>query len=378
MTGEKTRAALLDVAYLAACAVNGETPDPARVEKMDPEALYDAADRHLLTGIVAMALESAGLRDPAFTQAKGKAIRKVAVFDVERSAVLRALEEAGIWYAPLKGCVLKDLYPKLGMRQMSDNDILFDASRAADVKTIMEGLGFSSDGYTGVSAHDHYLKPPVLNFEMHRTLFGPANDPAIIEYYRDVKGRLIQNAGSRYGYHFSDGDFYVYMIAHEYKHYSGGGTGLRSLLDVYVYLKKKGGLPDPAYIAGELEKLGLADFEEQNRSLALRLFGGEELTAGDREMLKYILSSGVYGTEGNLLKNRIKSYGSGPLGRLRYVWSRLFPPMDAVRAAFPLFARYPVLLPFLPFYRLFRGLTLRKDRLRAELKALGEVKSDRK
>ena len=28
------------------------------------------------------------------------------------------------------------------------------------------------------------------------------------------------------------------MIVHEYKHYSGGGTGLRSLLDTYVYLRK--------------------------------------------------------------------------------------------------------------------------------------------
>lgn len=60
---------------------------------MDFEDLYIAADRHLLTGITAMALESAGVKNEAFTQAKGKAIRKAAAFDVERSAVLRALEE---------------------------------------------------------------------------------------------------------------------------------------------------------------------------------------------------------------------------------------------------------------------------------------------
>ena len=41
-----------------------------------------------------MALESAGVRDEAFTQAKGKAIRKVAAFDVERAAVLERLENA--------------------------------------------------------------------------------------------------------------------------------------------------------------------------------------------------------------------------------------------------------------------------------------------
>lgn len=375
MTSEEYRAAILDVAYLAACAVNDTAPDAARVGTMNLENLYKAADRHLLTGITAMALESAGIKDEAFTQAKGKAIRKVAAFDVERAAVLQALEEAGIWYAPMKGCVLKELYPKIGMRQMADNDILYDASKTPEVRTIMERLGFSTDPAYGRSVHDHYLKPPVCNFEMHRMLFGPMHDARIAEYYRDVKSRLILNEGCQYGYHFSDEDFYIYILAHEYKHYSGGGTGLRSVLDTYVYLKKKGEALDWAYIAGELEKLSIADFEMQNRSLALHLFGWEELTEQDKEMLEYILSSGTYGTVRNRVKNKIKRFGNGPFGKLRYVMSRLFLPMDTVRAAFPLFAKCPVLLPFLPFYRVYRGLTARKDRLRAELKALADVKS---
>lgn len=180
-----------------------------------------------------------------------------------------------------------------------------------------------------------------------------------------VSGRL-----KRYGRHFSDEDFYVYMIAHEYKHYSGGGTGLRSLLDTYVYLKAKGETLDRTYIAGELDKLGIAGFEAQNRSLAMHLFGGEKLTGQDEEMLEYILSSGTYGTVRNSVKNSIKRYGSGRFGKLRYVMSRLFLPMNTVRATFPLFAKYPILLPFLPLYRVFRGLTSREGRLRAELKAL--------
>ena len=375
MTSEEYRDSILNLAYLASCAVNDTIPDAARVGKMDLENLYKVSDRHLLTGITAMALESTGIKDDAFTQAKGKAIRKVAAFDVERSAVLRELEEAGIWYVPLKGCVLKELYPKIGMRQMADNDILIDASRTADVKKIMEGLGFSSDGYTGRSAHDHYMKPPVCNFEMHRMLFGPMHNARIAEYYLDVKSRLIQNDGCRYGYHLSDADFYVYMIAHEFKHYSGGGTGLRSVLDTYVYLKKKSDALDWGYISGEINKLGIAEFETQNRSLALHLFDMDGLSEKDEEMLEYILSSGTYGTVQNRVKNGIRKYGSGTFGKLRYVISRLFLPIDTVRSAFPLFGKYPILLPFLPFYRVFRALKSRKGRLQAELKALtGHIK----
>ncbi len=365
MTPEEYRSAIRDVVYLAACAVNGTVPDASRVGQMDLERLYLASDRHLLTGITAMALESVGVKTEAFTQAKGKAVRKVAAFDVERAAVLRKLEEGGIWYAPLKGCVLKSLYPKLGMRQMSDNDILYDASKAAEVKAVMEGLGFSSEGYAAPSLHDHYLKPPVCNFEMHRALFVPGQDPRLVEYYQDVKSRLIRDEGSAFGFHFSDEDFYIYILAHEFKHYSGGGTGLRSVLDAYVFLKKKGDALDWPYIAGELEKLGIADFEAQNRSLARHLFGGGALTAQDREMLEYVLSSGTYGTKENRMKNRIRE-----TGRIRYLLARLFPPYGAMKSRYPALERLPFLLPLFWLLRWGQALVTKPGTIPALLKTV--------
>lgn len=370
MNHDEYRAAILDVVYLAACAVNGTVPDVERVRQMDLETLYQAADRHLLTGITAMALESAGVKDAAFTQAKGKAIRKVAAFDVERAAVLAKLEEAGIWYMPLKGSILKDLYPKIGMRQMADNDILYDAERSEDVRAIMEGLGFSTDEYFGRGVRDHYNKPPVCNFEMHHALFAATPNENLAEYYQNVKSRLILNEDSSYGYHFTDEDFYIYMLAHEYKHYFYSGTGLRSVLDTYVYLKAKGNLLDWSYIAGELDKLGISDFEAQNREFTMNLFNGEELTAQDQTMLEYIFSSGAYGTVQNRIQNKIDKYGNGFAGQVKYAFHRLFLPMDVVRAVFPVFAKYPVLLPFLPIYRVLNGLIKRRKKVLSELKIL--------
>ncbi len=157
----------------------------------------------------------------------------MSAFDVERSIVLRAPEETGIWYAPMKGCVMKELYPKIGMHQMADNDILIDISLTADVRMIMEKLGFSSDGYTGRGGHDQYKEPPVCNFKTNRMLYEPRYDARIAGYDQDVKRRLILKDGRRYDYHFSDADFYVYRIVHEYKHDSTGGIGLRSVLDTH-------------------------------------------------------------------------------------------------------------------------------------------------
>ena len=370
MTREEYMKAAEDVIYLASCAVNGGVPDPARAEGMDISSLYRVADFHMLTAITAMALESAGVHDPEFAQAKAKAIRKTALMDTEMNALFARLNAAEIWYMPLKGTVLKDFYPVYGMRQMADRDILFDADRADDVKTIMESLGFTAQKF-GSDVHDCYYKQPLLNFEMHRALFSSRRGEKLYEYYKDVDSRLIKEDG--YQRRFTPEDFYVYLIAHAYKHFSGGGTGLRSLLDTYLYLKKT---PiDLTCVSAETERLGIREFEEKIRSLSLHLFSGEELTSADREMLDYILSCGTYGSVQNRVKNRISQYGNGPWAKQKYIFSRLFLPLDVVRASFPLFIKCPILLPFLPFYRVFRGFTARKTKMKAELKTLAAYKT---
>ena len=237
MTKDEYKTAIKNLIYLSSCAVKGETPNRERVNKMNLAQLYSVAGKHQLIAATAFALEAAGVTDASFSQAKYMAIRKLMLMDADMEKLFALMEQAGIWYMPLKGAVLKDDYPELGMRQMSDHDILFDAAHAEEVKAIMEGLGYTSK-YFGSSNHDCYYKEPVYNFEMHRALFGRRHEVKLQDYYRNVKDRLIQDDGKNYGYHFSPEDFYIYMIAHEYKHYISGGTGLRSLLDTYVYLIK--------------------------------------------------------------------------------------------------------------------------------------------
>ena len=355
--------AYMDVIYLAACAVNGTTPEAGRVGAMDLEELYRAASRHLLTAAVATALESAGVRDERFTQARVRAIRKNILLEADMNDLFGRMDAAGIWHMPLKGSVLKALYPAAGMRQMADVDVLFDAARADEVRAIMEGLGFTTV-YYGTGAHDVYHRPPVSNFEMHRTLFAPSFDDGIASYYGDVEARLLRGEGcARY---FAPEDFYIYMIAHEYKHYSGSGTGLRSLLDTHVFLGKRGDDLDWQYIDGELDRLGIAGFERKNRSLALHLFSGQALTDEDREMLDYILDSGTYGTVEHSVENAVEKQG----GRGKYLMSRLFLPMESMKMGYPFFYRHKALLPALFVYRIGRGLTVSGRRTVQELKIL--------
>lgn len=147
-----------DLIYLVSCAVNGITPDAERVAGMDLDAIYKLSFRHMLAATVAPSLKAAGVQDERFTKALEHSVLKSSTMDMEMDAVFAALTDAGIWHMPLKGTVLQHLYPIYGMRQMSDHDILFDAKRADDVKSIMEGLGFSTEHF-GTSNHDVYACP---------------------------------------------------------------------------------------------------------------------------------------------------------------------------------------------------------------------------
>ena len=83
VTKEECRKALDAVMRLCACAVNGEIPDADWIRGMDLDLLYKAAKQHLLTAVVGYALESAGIHDHAFLQAKAKAMRKLGLMDAE-------------------------------------------------------------------------------------------------------------------------------------------------------------------------------------------------------------------------------------------------------------------------------------------------------
>ena len=352
----------LDMVYLTICAVNGKVPKKERIEQLDMGKLFEVCQSHILTACAAYALESAGVKDYEFTQAKEKSIRKNILFDAERSALFAQLESEGIWYMPLKGALLKDWYPRLGMRQMSDNDILFDMESREDVRRIMADRGFETKAEREVV--DEYTKEPVYNFEMHGELFMDFQVGDMADYYRGVKSRLIKDEDNEYGYHFSNEDFYLFMLAHEYKHFMLGGTGVRSLADIYVFVKKFGKTMDWYYIDSELEKLGITDFERESRELAMKLFSMRPLTIDDKKLLDYFIMSGTYGSNENKVRNRLSREGS----KSEYIRRRLFPSMEEIKFAYPYFYEHKWLIPALLVMRPVKGFLHGRKRLANELK----------
>lgn len=384
MSGNVEEKAYDALCRLIAAWVNGV---PAEIgETPDFEALFLAADRHRLTAAVCAALEQTGLmsRCPSqtarrFQEKKAQSIRKTVLMDAERKTLLDFFEKSGIWYLPLKGVVLNGFYPQYGTRQFADNDILFDAVRWREVRNFMKSRDYKTKSI-GQGAHDAYHKPPVYNFELHRQLFTEGANPfseVATAYYGDVKERLLKDDESRFGYHFRDEDFYVYFLAHSYKHWSGGGAGLRTVLDIYLYRQAKRGM-DETYIGGELEKLGLIDFEAVFRSLGEKLFGpapAPVLTKKEREALVLLENSGVYGTLEQDVENAMRRLqgNGGPIGgrsRAKYLLRRVFPDREWYKVNAPFAYRHGWASPLYWVYRLGRGVFVNGKR---NLRILREV-----
>ncbi|MBR4726946.1 MAG: nucleotidyltransferase family protein, partial [Clostridia bacterium] len=323
------------IIYLCKCAVNEQKADPDRVADVDLDGVYYFAQKHMLAAAVGLALADAGVQTPEFRQAIAMAKRKTVVLNSERAAVCRALNQAGIWHMPLKGSVLKDWYPQFGMRESADVDLLVDPEKEAQVRAIMTAQGYETQSY-GDGHHDVYFKKPLTNMQMHVALFGPGYPEALNEYFGDVKARLVPKAESEFA--FTPEDFYLYAVAHAWDHFEKGGTGLRTVLDTYVMLRRLTLDWDAVFAA--CARLGVGAFEEKNRALAMHLFGDGALTEADRETLNYMIGSGAHGTLQNTVRSKVRRYGGGPAGKMKYILKRLFLPMGTIRRHYPTFYKY--------------------------------------
>lgn len=371
--GEHKKRVAKDFIYLLSCSANSETPDAERVARMDLASIYRLSKLHMLCAAAAFAIEQVTELPHAFDQAKKKAIRKLSLFEIERVKITAEFAKAGIWYMALKGILIKNCYPKSAMREMTDNDLLVDSTRMNDVKEIMLGLGYTCDSF-GVEHHDTYSKPPTIQFEIHHSLFDAKEFPEIAGYYSGIKKKAVRNG---FELSLSDEDFFVYFVGHTYKHYGHGGTGLRSLLDVYLFLKTHPGL-DEAYLKTQLELLGISKFEQKIKSLANKVFTGAELSEKELDELDYFIESGSNGVQEHNEYNRIRrklSNDDSSDNKRKYLLRRVFISGKALEVKYPFFAKHKALYPFLFVYRPVMGVLSHPGKLIDELKRVKSFKA---
>jgi ABC-type sugar transport system ATPase subunit len=325
---------------------------PVPPEEMEPEKLYRLSARHSVSNMAWYGLKKLEhdhqlpkVMMEKFRSDYNKAAGKEAMQHIMLEKVLAAFEENHIACMPLKGCLLKHLYTHPNMRLMADIDILFETEQAELVKSLMTDLGFTVDHVGG--NHDCYGLLPYMKIEMHHRLV-PEDSP-YSAYLEKTWDRTKLKENCRYTYELSHEDFFIYLVVHLTKHYMGGGTGIRSFMDIWVYKKRYQNEMDWDYIEAELTEINLREFAENILGLCEVWFDNMESSALYEEMAEYVLDSGVYGTRKHAVVSSmgIKSSKRHSVKMVKWLYGLklFFPPLDIMKVQYPLLEAVPFLLP---------------------------------
>ncbi len=335
-------------ARLIAYVIDGVEPDFENNLQIDHDLLYSFSKSHSVDNIVGVALKKLNMMPPQYEQAYEKAYKislaREATQEFETQDITEEFERRGIKYMLLKGSVMKHLYPSPELRSMCDVDILYDTAHFDELEEIMTERGYElkeASGTDGVNVS--YIRKPFMNFEFHGVLMD-TDIPLYNAYFGNNFEHTVADEGFRVKY--PDEDFFVFMMAHLAKHYFHGGTGLRSLADIWLFLRKKTQL-DMTAVYEKLKKIKLDEFTDIIIGVNGVLFDGNEPTAQQSDIIDYIFHSGTYGTQQHRTADGIKD-----ISKKQYLLRRLFPDREFMSINYPSVKKCALLLPIFWIVRL--------------------------
>lgn len=271
----------------------------------------------------------------------------------ELERVFSSFETNEIDYLPLKGCVMKSLYPQPELRTMGDADVLIRMEQYERIREIIGELGFAE----GEETEWHFVwKTDALCLELHRSLYKP--DPVReTDYFKDAWRYASVREGRR---HAMDAEnTFAFLFAHFAEHFTLTGIGCRHVVDLWVYLRNHPEM-DEARLREILGKLRLWRFYQNVRRLIAVWF--EDGASDERtEFLSQVFfDSGSWGSSINAVLSEglrdLKQTGSVSGSRLKYIRHRLFPDVRYFQNKYPVLRRHIWLLPAIWLLRLFQKL----------------------
>ncbi len=270
----------------------------------------------------------------------------------EVSCILDAFEKDGIDCMPLKGTLLKELYPKQDMREMSDSDILVKESQYTDIKRVMDSFGFD---FSEESDHEYIFKKGTVSIEFHKRLV-PSYNKDLYAYYENVWQLAHKRKDKEHIYEMSAEDNYIYNFAHMAKHYRDGGVGIKHFTDLWL-VRKKTKLLDEDYIINEFKKMGLDGFYTNVLRVIGTWFDGESGDEKTDYITENVFSGGAYGSwQKSQIALQTLTDENSSLSKDSYfsrLWAKLFPDYKSMCYSYPVLEKYPLLLPIIWVRRAF-------------------------
>ncbi|MBR4769113.1 MAG: nucleotidyltransferase family protein, partial [Lachnospiraceae bacterium] len=278
---------------IGALFLNASYSLPGSLSDDDAKKVYRMARQNDLAPITDYILETQGILTPespgfpAFQKA-----RRLSVFRTEGQQYLlrtagKILSSRKIPYVPLKGAVIRSLYPEPWMRTSCDVDVLV---KPEDFQRAVIALQEEA-GVTETSKTEHDVSLGFSNgekVELHFTLIEESKIMRAAKTLKDVWPVVEFGTEDPYEGTLPDDVFYYYHIAHLAKHFEIDGCGIRPVLDAWLLNR----LPafDKAKRDALLERGGLKRFADCVEKLGRYWFEGEEADETVLELERFILA----------------------------------------------------------------------------------------
>ncbi len=340
----------------------------------------EIARKHQIIPLIYYGALNCGINDDfsAMSEMFNAVCKCILISQRQMAAIKRisaAFEDNGIDYMLLKGTLLKSLYPKGEMRNMSDADILIKMEQYDSIKSILSDLGYTEKT---VSDHEIIWIKPELFLELHKRLI-PSYNKDYYAYYGDGWQLGKPSSENKYRYIMTDEDQMIYLFTHFAKHYRDGGIGIKHLVDLYVYRKAKPEL-DEKYIKEELKKLSLYEFYCNILKTIDVWFCDGEPNSHTELITEMIINSGAYGTS----KNRniaqavryLDSDKNYTAAKFKRFFVMTFPSLKTMQLKNSYLEKAPYLLPAAWVIRLLRILFTKRDRAKTFYTNLQKVSAE--
>ncbi|MDO4515528.1 MAG: nucleotidyltransferase family protein [Bacillota bacterium] len=327
-----------------------EQPVPPVPEGLSLQELFDFSRSHSIEALIFRELCPliADPDDPVWKQWENRVNLLLAQSIVQlqaRDDIIRNLTAAGIDVMPVKGCWLKERYPDINDRQMSDLDMLIHLRDAALAERVLLSMGYRKEEVC--FHHTAYLKPPYTEVELHVFLLPETDEHA--GYYQNIWEKAIPVEGTPRLYMLKPEDEYLFYLVHLSSHLSESGSGIRSILDNCIYARCFPNM-DAVYLEGELKTLGLLELSRQVQALSRCWFETGQAIPDELEPLaQEVCAAGTYGYLEMRTHHRMerlsKTYRNPVIRVFAYCLPRFFCPLSEMRRNYLILEKAPVLLP---------------------------------
>jgi hypothetical protein len=292
----------------------------------------------------------------------------------------RLFHEQAIDHMFLKGTRLKELYPQTYWRSMGDIDVLIRPEKMKQAHDIMDSLGY--DNTSNSANHDMFVKDRDVVVEVHPKLTNESTEKHNA-LFDDVWGVVKET--KEHEFEFPVEVELVYLLIHLAKHFASSGVGLRSVLDIGVFLWKKSDQLNLDVLHRLLEETKLTLFYENMVLLNHRWFAFPILRYAKVEeldprfadaLLAYLIESGVHGKGRDFnsylagMAARTAQSGSVSQGRLKFFLKMAFPSCEEMTSTYPYLNKHRWLLPVAWFQRFWTLLFKKTKRTFRNIKRL--------